>query len=161
MREEKLNERLIKFELKGICDNCNNLDKVVPIIREMLSEEYKTGLEQERFDKNMLEQELQEYKENHECILKQRDDITKNATEQIESLIDEKNKYKSLYENEKDKNDTLKRIINRCVEEIYNLIDDCDSVIGNKESSIVSKNKLMLMQKEKIIKILDLLKEIK
>ena len=70
-------------------------------------------------------------------------------------------KYKSLYENEKDKNDTLKRIINRCVEEIYNLIDDCDSVIGNKESSIVSKNKLMLMQKEKIIKILDLLKEIK
>ena len=45
--------------------------------------------------------------------------------------------------------------------EIYNLIDDCDSVIGNKESSIVSKNKLMLMQKEKIIKILDLLKEIK
>ena len=46
-------------------------------------------------------------------------------------------------------------------EEIYNLIDDCDSVIGNKESSIVSKNKLMLMQKEKIIKILDLLKEIK
>lgn len=68
---------------------------------------------------------------------------------------------KSLYQNEKDKNDTLKRIINRCVEEIYNLIDDCDSVIGNKESSIVSKNKLMLMQKEKIIKILDLLKEIK
>ena len=66
-----------------------------------------------------------------------------------------------LYQNEKDKNDTLKRIINRCVEEIYNLIDDCDSVIGNKESSIVSKNKLMLMQKEKIIKILDLLKEIK
>ena len=76
-------------------------------------------------------------------------------------LLEERDKYKSLYENEKDKNDTLKRIINRCVEEIYNLIDDCDSVIGNKESSIVSKNKLMLMQKEKIIKILDLLKEIK
>ncbi len=78
-----------------------------------------------------------------------------------QQLEQEIQKYKSLYQNEKDKNDTLKRIINRCVEEIYNLIDDCDSVIGNKESSIVSKNKLMLMQKEKIIKILDLLKEIK
>ena len=79
----------------------------------------------------------------------------------IMKLADSRDKYKSLYENEKDHTDTLKRIINKCVEEIYNLIDDCDSVIGNKESSIVSKNKLMLMQKEKIIKILDLLKEIK
>lgn len=79
----------------------------------------------------------------------------------IMKIANERDKYKSLYQNEKEHTDTLKRIINRCVEEIYNLIDDCDSVIGNKESSIVSKNKLMLMQKEKIIKILDLLKEIK
>ena len=78
-----------------------------------------------------------------------------------ETLQQELQKYKSLYQNEKDKNDTLKIIINKCAEEIYNLIDDCNSVIGNRESSIVSKNKLMLMQKEKIIKILDLLKEIK
>ena len=89
------------------------------------------------------------------------DKNTKKVFDAIMKIADERDKYKSLYENEKDKNDTLNRIINRCVEEIYNLIDDCDSVIGNKESSIVSKNKLMLMQKEKIIKILDLLKEIK
>ena len=89
------------------------------------------------------------------------DKNTKKVFDAIMKIADERDKYKSLYENEKDKNDTLKRIINRCAEEIYNLIDDCDSVIGNKESSIVSKNKLMLMQKEKIIKILDLLKEIK
>lgn len=149
MREEKLNERLIKFELKGICDNCNNLDKVVPIIREMLSEEYKTGLEQAKFDKNMLEQELQEYKENHECILRQRDDISKNATEQIESLIDEKNKYKSLYENEKDHTDTLKRIIKNIEEYIEKLYDNTDDIICYD----IDKN----CKKE----ILDLLKEIK
>ena len=105
------------------------------------------------------EQELQKYKENYECILKQRDDITKNATQQIESLIDEKNKYKSLYKNEKDHTDTLKRIIHNVSENIYNLIDECNSIIGNKESSIVSKNQLMIMQREELTKILDLLKE--
>ena len=69
------------------------------------------------------EQELQKYKENYECILKQRDDITKNATQQIESLIDEKNKYKSLYQNEKEHTDTLKRIIKKIEEYIENT--DC------------------------------------
>ena len=91
MKEEKLNEKLIRFEIQGICQDCVHLDKVVPIIRKMLSEEYKTGLEQARFDKNMLEQELQ--------------------------------KYKSLYENEKDKNDTLNRIIKNIEEYIENT--DC------------------------------------
>ena len=57
MSEEKLNEKLIKFEIQEICRDCVHLDKIVPIIREMLSEEYKTGLEQARFDKRMLELE--------------------------------------------------------------------------------------------------------
>lgn len=57
MKEEKLNEKLIRFEIQGICQDCIYLDRVVPIIREMLSEEYKTGLEQARFDKRMLELE--------------------------------------------------------------------------------------------------------
>ena len=152
MTEEKLNERLIKFELKEICDNCNNLDKIVSIIREMLLEEYKTGLEQARFDKNMLEQELQEYKENYECILRQRDDITKNATEQIESLIDEKNKYKSLYQNEKDHTDTLKRIIEK-IEEILQK-EYKENVFGHYEYDLATA-------KNTIKKILYLLKEIK
>lgn len=152
MREEKLNERLIKFEIQGICQDCIYLDKIVPIIREMLSEEYKTGLEQARFDKNMLEQELQEYKENHECILRQRDDITKNATQQIESLIDEKNKYKSLYQNEKDKNDTLKRIIKKIEEILQN--EYKENIFGHYEYDLATA-------KNTIKKILDLLKEIK
>ena len=62
MTEEQLNENLIKSELQCICQDCIYLDKIVPIIRKMLSEEYKTGLEQSRFDKNMLEQENQELK---------------------------------------------------------------------------------------------------
>lgn len=57
MKEEKLNEKLIRFEIQGICQDCIYLNKIVPIIREMLSEEYKTGLEQARFDKRMLELE--------------------------------------------------------------------------------------------------------
>ena len=62
MSEEQLNENLIKLELQGICQDCIYLDKIVPIIRKMLSEEYKTGLEQSRSDKNMLERENQELK---------------------------------------------------------------------------------------------------
>ena len=62
MTEEQLNENLIKLELQGICQDCIYLDKIVPIIRKMLSEEYKTGLEQSRFDKNMLERENRELK---------------------------------------------------------------------------------------------------
>ena len=92
MKEEKLNEKLIRFEIQGICQDCIYLDKVVPIIREMLSEEYKTGLEQARFDKNMLEQELRQYK--------------------------------SLYQNEKDKNDTLNRVIKKTEEYIKSQSQD-------------------------------------
>ena len=34
-----------------------------------------------------LEEENKQLKENYECILKQRDDLTKNATEQLESSV--------------------------------------------------------------------------
>ena len=102
-------------------------------------------------NKKELEKELQKYKENYECILKQRDDITKNATQQIESLIDEKNKYKSLYENEKDHTDTLKRIIKEVKE--------------NLERHLTAKSygnhKYELFGREYLEEILDLLKEIK
>lgn len=63
MTVEQLNENIIKFELQGICQDCIYLDKIVPIIRKMISEEYKTGLEQSRFDKNMLERENNELRE--------------------------------------------------------------------------------------------------
>ena len=119
-----------------------------------MNEEYpiEEELEELMKENKRLEQELQEYKENYECILKQRDDITKNATQQIESLIDEKNKYKSLYENEKDHTDTLKRIIEK-IEEILQK-EYKENIFGHYEYDLATA-------KNTIKKILDLLKEIK
>lgn len=98
-----------------------------------------------------IKEENEQLKENYECILKQRDDLTKNATQQIESLIDEKNKYKSLYENEKDHTDTLKRIIKKVKETL--------------EKHLTAKSygghKYELFGRECLEEILDLLKEIK
>ncbi len=63
MSEEKLNEQYIKDHIQGICQDCIYLDKIVPIIREMLSEAYINGLEQGKFDRQMLELEKQKCKE--------------------------------------------------------------------------------------------------
>ena len=87
MTEEELNEKLIKLELQNVCQDCLYLDKIVPIIRKMLSEEYKTGLEQSRFDKNMLERENQELKKQ----LEEMDSklfFTKNELEMRQKSID-------------------------------------------------------------------------
>ena len=67
----------------------------------------------------------------------------------IMKIADERDKYKSLYQNEKDKNDTLKRIIKKIgeyVEELYDNTDDttCYDIDKNCKKDI-----------------LDLLKEIK
>ena len=67
----------------------------------------------------------------------------------INKLQQELQKYKSLYENEKDKNDTLKRIIKKIEEYIEELYDNTDDIICYD----IDKNR----KKE----ILDLLKEIK
>ena len=58
-------------------------------------------------------------------------------------------KYKSLYQNEKDKNDTLKRIIKEVKEYLE----------GTYEMSIYTKS--VYLDEESIEEILDLLKEIK
>ncbi|HIU12307.1 MAG TPA: hypothetical protein IAB65_06370 [Candidatus Onthocola stercorigallinarum] len=63
MSEEKLNEQYIKDHIQGICQDCIYLDKIVPIIRETLSEAYINGLEQGKFDRQMLELAVQKYKE--------------------------------------------------------------------------------------------------
>ena len=95
MSEEKLNEQYIIDHIQGICQDCIYLDKIVPIIREMLSEAYINGLEQSRFDKQMLELENQEYKEvlnkisdiiNYEYNFY--DDIT-NMKNDIENILKE------------------------------------------------------------------------
>lgn len=53
MSERELNEKYIRDNIKGICQDCMYLDKIVPIINNMLSEEYKNGLHQGWFDKQM------------------------------------------------------------------------------------------------------------
>ena len=58
MSEDKINENRIKDKIRNICQNCICLDKIVPIINEMLKEAYKEGLEQGKFDKKMENEEL-------------------------------------------------------------------------------------------------------
>lgn len=53
MSEKELNEKYIRDNIKGICQDCMYLDKIVPIINNMLSEEYKNGLHQGWFDREM------------------------------------------------------------------------------------------------------------
>lgn len=77
MTEEQLNENLIKLELQNICQDCIYLDKIAPIIRKMISEEYKTGLEQSRFGKNMLERENQELKKQLEDLFNENSNLRK------------------------------------------------------------------------------------
>ena len=63
MSEEQLNEQYIRDNIQGICQDCVYLDKIVPIIREMLSGAYIDGLEQGKFDRQMIELANQKYKE--------------------------------------------------------------------------------------------------
>ena len=139
MKDNELIEILKEFDEKRVeqlNDNARNLFNAIMKIAD---------------ERDRLLEENKQLKENYECILKQRDDIKKNATQQIESLIDEKNKYKSLYENEKDHTDTLKRIIKKVKE--------------NLERHLTAKSygnhKYELFGREYLEDILDLLKEIK
>lgn len=50
MSEEQLNEEYISEQLQGICQDCMHLNKIISIIRKMLSEAYTNGLEQYKFD---------------------------------------------------------------------------------------------------------------
>lgn len=79
MSEEQLHEKLIKLELQNVCQDCIYLDKIAPIIRKMLSEEYKTGLEQSRFDKNTLERENQELKKQIEDLFRENSKLRKKS----------------------------------------------------------------------------------
>lgn len=66
-------------------------------------------------------------------------------------LEQELQKYKSLYQNEKDKNDTLKRIIKKIEEEIEKYLN----------ARSYGNHKYELFSREYLEEILDLLKEIK
>lgn len=58
MTEKQLNESIIKDKIQGICQDCIYLDKIVPIINQMLEEQYIKGLEQGKLDKKIEKQQL-------------------------------------------------------------------------------------------------------
>ena len=58
MTEKQLNENIIRNKIKGVCQDCIYLDKIVPILNKMLNETYIDGLEQGKLDKEMGKQQL-------------------------------------------------------------------------------------------------------
>ena len=90
-------------------------------------------------------------KEFDEKRVEQLNDNARNLFNAIMSIADSRDKYKSLYENEKDHTDTLKRIIKEVKE--------------NLERHLTAKSygnhKYELFGREYLEEILDLLKEIK
>ena len=64
MSEEQLNENFIRNKIQGICQDCIYLDKIVPIINQMLKESYIDGLKQGKFDKEAEKQQLISFLEN-------------------------------------------------------------------------------------------------
>ena len=79
------------------------------------------------------------------------DKNTKKVFDAIMKIADERDKYKSLYENEKDKNDTLIRIIKEAKEELKKHLNARD----------YSNHKYELFGREYLEELYDLLKEIK
>ena len=59
MSEKELNEKYIRDNIQGICQDCMYLDKIIPVINKMLSEAYIKGLRQGKFDNQMEIIELQ------------------------------------------------------------------------------------------------------
>lgn len=94
MSEKELNEQYIRNKIGGICQDCMWLDKIVPIIREMLSEAYIDGLEQSRFDKKMLEiendklkEQVQDLKADYGTIAQIERDLYKEVIEGVRECI--------------------------------------------------------------------------
>ena len=79
MTEEELNESIIKDKIKGICQDCIYLDKIVPIINQMLKEEYIKGLEQGKLDKELEKQQLISFLEDKiKEYVDRREELAKN-----------------------------------------------------------------------------------
>ena len=88
-------------------------------------------------------------KEFDERRVEQLNDNARNLFNAIMDIADTRDKYKSLYQNEKDHTDTLKRIIKEVKEYLE----------GTFEMSTYTKS--VYLDEESIEDILDLLKEIK
>ena len=101
----------------------------------------------------MSEEELiKALKEMDKKRVEELDKNTKKVFDTVMKIADDKDKYKSLYENEKEHTDTLKRIIKN-IEEILEK-EYKENIFGHYEYDLATA-------KNTIKKILDLLKEIK
>ena len=106
-------------------------------------------------ENEQLKKEIKEYQEElskadsitQSCIF----DGAKESAISYRECLNELDKYKSLYENEKDHTDTLKRIIKKAEEELKKHLTARD----------YSNHKYELFGREYLEEILDLLKEIK
>lgn len=93
---------------------------------------------------DLIENELIEIlKEMDKKRVEELEPNSRKLFDSIMKIADERDKYKSLYQNEKDKNDTLKRIIKKIEEYIKNIDEE------------------EFVNTEHYVEILDLLKEIK
>ena len=88
MSEKELNENYVRDKIQGICQDCIYLNKIVPIINEMLSEQYVNGLEQSRFDKRMLADENEQLKK---ALMQDHNKIKywTNIVEDLEKFLDD------------------------------------------------------------------------
>jgi hypothetical protein len=114
MTEEQLNENYIREKLQGICQDCMWLEKTLPIIREMLSDAYLSGLNQYKFDLRMellcdkiaIPEELAEDEEIKDLLdmpsYKNLHDRIKMALEYVEdyNIVCNMNKLKSILKGE-------------------------------------------------------------
>lgn len=93
------------------------------ILEEMTQED----LNQLALERNKLEQENKQLKENYEAVLRQRDDITKNATETIEKYQQDKKqlqqRFNNLVEEYKDKAEYTHNLIERIDKAIEHIKD--------------------------------------
>lgn len=87
MSEKELNEEYIRDNIQGICQDCMWLDKILPIINNMLSEQYRNGLEQGKFDAMMDKLELINWLESKNNITLQQHKIVEPVIK-VQEVID-------------------------------------------------------------------------
>ena len=150
MQDNELIEILKEFDEKRVEQLNDNARNLFYAIMEIANERDRLLEENKR-----LKKEIKEYQEElskadsitQSCIF----DGAKESAISYRECLNELDRYKSLYENEKDHTDTLKRIIKK-VEHI---------VINGKLGENLDGTSYYLIHDEIGEKILDLLKEIK
>ena len=104
-----------------------------------------------KINEDAIEELTKALKEMDKKRVKELEPNSRKLFDAIMKMADERDKYKSLYENEKDKNDTLIRIIKKAKEELKKRLTARD----------YSNHKYELFGREYLEELYDLLKEIK